>query len=454
MQINYSAARVAVQGESFTPAAPTQYMNSSPAITATDDVIYSKSDVTIRQTINYTRREWTLPINGTFYRAGDGAELVEVSGAQHVRGVDQTLRALKVFGVHNGTEREWRLSGGYSSTSGYLSTTAYTAGTLAANAWNLISAVLPTLSVSATSDIYYATRRIAGMAGGSLATPIGAWAAQCWAAQWDTSAVCLGRQSTSGAQYYSLGALPITLIKTNQSDVLFGLVAWHTKILVGEQVVFLRTDGTFHTATVAAGQQIYFETAGSDVQLVMFSAPVTGCTPVGTLPADWANYHSMSDFGITATGVALPCIFVGSRYTAAIESMFPTRDTTRISPALLVHKPLVFPGTSEFGVQQYIAESDGGFQSEDIRYRYNSMTWQVQVGDSSGPYLVPTTSSELAVVSLASTVSTGSAIPLMRDEINAAMDTLASAAPGTWLMHTVSMSPFAQIRTTSEYTTA
>lgn len=284
--------------------------------------------------------------------------------------------------------------------------TGYTAGSLARHVHDSIVALLAAHTPSQGDRTTYT--RFNGDYTGSVDSPTGSRNTSAWSYLLDLSGVSFSRNVLSGGTKQDRWGLPVTLIHTgSDTTTRFGLVANHTPILAGYKVNFLKQDGSFAQATVQSVTNV-----GGDLDLVYFTANVVGPRPLKTLGSGWELKLPCSGGGLSnVNGVCnLPALFVGGRlYDASGYSHVRIGKVGALNAA-------------NVGISTNYSSSD-----VYLNPFYGAYTWPVDVGDSSGPTLLPI-NSELAIVATQFHVTNGPCVPYYRTTIDAMMTSIAGVS--------------------------
>ena len=220
-----------------------------------------------------------------------------------------------------------------------------------------------------------------------------------------------------------------------------GITAVHVEIAIGSEIVFKRTNGTYQKVTVVGKQQITRVVSDgtklTDVSVLYFDADVTGTTIFRTLSlTDLETYaRGMTDGKILPDGKSIIYSSIpvvrkvmhnlagGWESYLQINHLQSTQDSSYTAGA-----------NEGWGVIQNAATVLPQTVSVET---YNIWGRESIAGDSGSPtFMIINTGSgnELILITTQSFAHNGPNISFWANEINEAMDALAGAPAGTWVL--------------------
>ncbi len=241
----------------------------------------------------------------------------------------------------------------------------------------------------------------------------------------DLSCVGYSRQVTdplnpTNTQNY---VLPATLLYDGTAASKFAGIATHVSggsLPAGSKVNFMRQDGTFATMTTAAAPLVI----SGDLSLIMFTTAVTGIEGAKTLGADYLSKIPVWGPKINSSyGVPALALFVGGQWAT---SPYPTFSTSNVR----ICGSLFGAGGNPLPV---------GYAA--LAAQFNSRSWSVNVGDSSGPTGLPI-NGKFVVLGTQYQASGGPSVVTNRELITAGMNTLAGTPANTYVMGVADLSGF------------
>lgn len=207
------------------------------------------------------------------------------------------------------------------------------------------------------------------------------------------------------------------------------IVARHTAPAIGAEILFRRANGTFQKVSVSAKQNVTPPVGASsqaawDLTVLYLDAEVTGITPYKTMPVDWIDTYTPSSIqGAPSQGI-IPVIR---------KAMHSSIDD--ITGSFILINTLRFIEAS----WPVLWNTRGVIQTGEVPEAWgkgNSIP-----GDSGSPSFLFINGEPVLLTSQYG-VSATTDIAYYTTEINSIMDTLASAAPGTYTLTHPDLSGF------------
>ncbi len=257
---------------------------------------------------------------------------------------------------------------------------------------------------------------------GDVTSPSATINANLYASSIDFSAMSCMRSGMPDDRF------PLALVTNRHA-----LIARHVKPGIGSTIIWKRSDGTYQTAEV---EGVYDISDGTDLSVIYLDRAVTGITPFDVMPADWETTYAPShdtaslqaNVDPNITGIpqgGIPIIRKSMHNLSGSWRSFLTVNL--FSKSLPSNKTFNF-----FPQWNSLYDRQGDF--DPWSSRGNS-------GDSGGSMFFIINGSPVFIGSV--WTKTGAAAPwLYISEINTAMDTLASAAPGTYTLSAPNLSSF------------